>query len=382
MTIYVDVSAAVHSKAGLSRYASSLVRALDPLLGERLGLFQNGLGARAPLEGFSDRTVGVPYGYKPWRAMVLASQGLCVRLIRHLPDAELFHATEHLLPTVGRVPTVLTVHDLIFQRYPQYHKRANYMYLRAAMPLFCRRASAVIAISDSTRRDLIELYGLPEDKITVIAEAAAPAFTPQSPERIQDVRTRYGLPERYVLALGTLEPRKNLSRLIDASGPLIERGIIDALVLVGARGWLVDEFDQHLASSRWRERVIQPGFVAEEDLPALYAGAVLTAQPSLYDGFGLPVLEAMASGCPVCSSSASSLPEVGGDASRYFDPHDVDDMADVLLQVAADDAVRQQMREAGLARARTFSWARTARETAALYEKVIAEHGRARRPGA
>ena len=322
MTIYVDVSAAIHGKAGLSRYAESLVRALDPLLAERLGLFQNSLGTRGPLAGLEARRVaGVSYGYKPWRALVLASQ-----LVRHsmsglVPDAELFHATEHLLPPMGRVPTVLTVHDLIFERYPEYHKRGNYLYLRMAMPLYCRRASAIIAISQSTRSDLTALYGIPEHKIHVITEAAAPGFCPQTPERVAQVRARYGLPERYILAVGTLEPRKNLPRLIDACGPLFDRGLADALVLVGSRGWLVEEFDAHLAASPWSDQVILPGFVQENDLPAVYAGALLTAQPSLYEGFGLPVLEAMACGSPVCSSATSSLPEVGGDAARYFRPY-------------------------------------------------------------
>jgi glycosyltransferase involved in cell wall biosynthesis len=372
MTIYVDVSAAVHGKAGLARYAESLVRALEPLLGERLGLFQNSLGSRAPLEGLEAQpTAGVGYGYKPWRALVLAGQALRCSMSSLIPEAELFHATEHLLPPMGKVPTVLTVHDLIFERYPEYHKRANYLYLRAAMPLYCRRASAIIAISQSTKADINALYGIPEPKIHVIAEAAAPGFVPQSPERISDVRARYGLPARYILAVGTLEPRKNLSRLIDACGPLFDHGIVDALVLVGSRGWLVEEFDSHLAASRWREKVILPGFVQEADLPAVYAGATVTAQPSLYEGFGLPVLEAMACGSPVCSSSTSSLPEVGGEAARYFDPTSVEEMSATLTQVAGDDELRQQMSEAGVARAAAFSWERTARETLALYERTI-----------
>ncbi|MFO7698753.1 MAG: glycosyltransferase family 1 protein [Anaerolineae bacterium] len=372
MTIYVDVSAAVHGKAGLARYAESLVRALEPVLGERLGLFQNSLGSRASLEGLEAQpTAGVGYGYKPWRALVLAGQTVRCSMSKLIPDAELFHATEHLLPPMGKVPTVLTVHDLIFERYPEYHKRANYLYLRAAMPLYCRRASAIIAISQSTKADINALYGIPEPKIHVIAEAAAPGFVPQSPERISDVRARYGLPARYILAVGTLEPRKNLSRLIDACGPLFDHGIVDALVLVGSRGWLVEEFDSHLAASPWREKIILPGFVQEADLPAVYAGATVTAQPSLYEGFGLPVLEAMACGSPVCSSSTSSLPEVGGEAAHYFDPTDVEDMSTALARVAGDDELRQQMSEAGVARAAAFSWERTARETLALYERTI-----------
>jgi len=372
LTIYVDVSAAVHGKAGLSRYAESLVNGLAPLLGERLGLFQNSLGTYGPLKGFADnRLAGVKFGYKPWRALVLARQMLRWPMKGLLPNAELFHATEHLLPPLGDLPTVLTVHDLIFEHYPQYHKRANYTYLRAAMPLYCRRATAIITISESTRDDLVSLYHVADERIHVIAEAAAPGFGPQAPQRVAEVRAHYHLPERYVLAVGTIEPRKNLSRLVDACGSLFDRGLADGLVVVGSRGWLVDEFDAHLAASPWRDRVILPGFVQEADLPAVYAGALITAQPSLYEGFGLPVLEAMACGSPVCSSSSSSLPEVGGPAARYFGPTSVEEMTTVLAEVASDETLRQQMVDAGLERAALLSWERTARETLAVYEKVL-----------
>jgi glycosyltransferase involved in cell wall biosynthesis len=371
--IYLDVSSAVHAKAGLARYAQSLVQGLAPLLGERMCLFQNSLGKLGPLEGWPpERVKGVPYGYKPWRGLVLARQWLRAPMDDLLPDGGLFHATEHLLPPFERIKTVLTVHDLIYERFPRYHKVGNYLYLRAAMPLFCRRADALIAVSEATKADLVGLYGLNPAKITVIHEAAAPRFAPQSAERIAQARQHYHLPERYILAVGTLEPRKNLARLVDACGPLFDDGLADGLVLVGSQGWLNEDFMRHLESSPWKARVIRPGFVADDDLPALYAGALLTAQPSYYEGFGLPVLEAMASGCPVCASNTSSLPEVGGDAARYFHPEDLAEMSATLRRVAEDAALRAEMRQAGLARAARFSWARAAAQTLALYERVLA----------
>jgi glycosyltransferase involved in cell wall biosynthesis len=371
--IYLDVSSAVHAKAGLARYAQSLVQGLAPLLGERMCLFQNSLGKLGPLEGWPpERVKGVPYGYKPWRGLVLARQWLRAPMDDLLPDGGLFHATEHLLPPFERIKTVLTVHDLIYERFPRYHKVGNYLYLRAAMPLFCRRADALIAVSEATKADLVGLYGLNPAKITVIHEAAAPRFAPQSAERIAQARQHYHLPERYILAVGTLEPRKNLARLVDACGPLFDDGLADGLVLVGSQGWLNEDFMRHLASSPWKARVIRPGFVADDDLPALYTGALLTAQPSYYEGFGLPVLEAMASGCPVCASNTSSLPEVGGDAARYFHPEDLAEMSATLRRVAEDEALRAEMRRAGLARAARFSWARAAAQTLALYERVLA----------
>lgn len=373
MAIYVDVSSAVHAKAGLSRYSRNLVNALLPLLGARLRLFQNSLGTKAPPDEWQSLPrAGVRWGYRPWRAMVLAGQGARWPLDRRLPGIELFHATEHLLPYLRSVPTVLTVHDLVFERYPEYHKAWNYRYLHAAMPLYCERATAIIAISQHTRGDLIERYGVAPGKITVIPEAADPRFVPPAPEQVRAVRQRYGLPERYLLAVGTIEPRKNLTRLVDACGPLLQTRQVDALVLVGSKGWLYEDFFRHLDALPYRDQIILPGFVADGDLPAVYAGAVLTVQPSLYEGFGLPVLEAMACGSPVCASAASSLPEVGGDAARYFDPDDTNDMTAVLAATLGDDALLAQMRGAGLQRAALFSWASTASQTARLYDRVIA----------
>lgn len=372
MTIYVDVSSAVHSKAGLGRYAASLVRELRPLLGARLRLFQNSLGRRGPLAGWEQHpAAGVRLGYKPWRMAVWLGHVVRWPMDGLLPEAELFHATEHLLPYLAHVPAVLTVHDLIFERYPQYHKFFNYRYLCATMPTYCRRATAIIAVSRATKREVVERYRVDPAKITVIHEAAADHFYPQSEERIAAVRARYHLPPRYVLAVGTLEPRKNLSRLIDACGPLFAEKLTDALVLVGGKGWLYEGFFEHLERSPWRERVILPGFVADEDLPAVYSGAAVTVQPSLWEGFGLPVLEAMACGSAVCASNASSLPEVGGDAVRYFDPQDVEGMRATLREVLRSDDLRAEMRERGLARAALFSWRRAAQETLALYERVV-----------
>ena len=372
MTVYVDVSSAVHAKAGLSRYAESLVRELKPLLGTRLCLFQNSLGRRGPLPGWEGYpTKGTTLGYKPWRMAVWLGQIFYWSMDRLVPGAELFHATEHLLLPLKNIPTVLTVHDLVFERYPQYHKIWNYTFLRSAMPLFCQRATAIIAISEATKADLQALYGLDPAKITVIPEAAAARFGPQPTERVEAARRRYGLPPRYILSVGTIEPRKNLTRLVDACRPILEMGLSDGLVIVGSKGWLYEGFFEHLEKLPWRDKVILPGFVADEDLPAVYCGALVTVQPSLWEGFGLPVLEAMACGCPVCASNISSLPEVGGDAVRYFDPTHTEEISSVLADVLRDAELRREMRQRGLARSAAFSWRHTAERTVALYEQVL-----------
>jgi glycosyltransferase involved in cell wall biosynthesis len=372
MPIYLDISAAVHRRAGLGRYAESLAHALLPVLGDRLAFFYNreqGIEPPAGLEAVPARTVSL--GYKPWRMLVWLGQMSRVSFGRLVPDARLFHAAEHLLLPLPDRPTVLTVHDLIFRHLPEHHKPLNRWYLRWALPLYCRRADRIIAVSEATRQDLIEAYDLPPEKIQVIYEAAAPRFRPTSDRDQAAVRARYGLPARYLLVVGTLEPRKNLTRLLRMWTALRQTGEVPPLVLVGARGWLIDEFFAALARSAYREDVILPGYIADADLPAVYGGATAFVFPSLYEGFGLPPLEAMACGTPVACSNTSSMPEVVGDAALTFDPRDDEAMAEALRRIVDDADLQAELRERGLRRAAQFSWARAARETAALYRSLL-----------
>jgi glycosyltransferase involved in cell wall biosynthesis len=266
---------------------------------------------------------------------------------------------------------VLTVHDLIFRRYPQHHKPLNRWYLNATMPLFCSRANHIIAVSEQTRRDVIAAYGVPAEKITVIYEAADDRFRPQPPESVAAVRALYHLPERYLLFVGTLEPRKNLIRLLAAFERLHAERLTDALVIVGKRGWLYDDFFARLAGSPARQAVIFPGFVPDADLPAVYAGAQALAFPSEFEGFGLPVLEAMACGAPVVCSSTSSLPEVAGGAALLVDPADTDALAAALRQILGDPGLAADLARRGVAQAACFSWSRAAAETLAVYRRLI-----------
>jgi glycosyltransferase involved in cell wall biosynthesis len=371
MTIYLDVSAAVHRRAGLGRYAESLARALAPLLPGSLALFYNREQGIEPLPGLESLPArSVALGYKPWRMLVWLGQLAHVGFNRLTPDAGLFHATEHLLLPLRGVPTVLTVHDLIFRLLPGQHKPLNRWYLNLSMPLFCRRAAHIIAISEQTRRDVVSAYGVPADKISVIYEAADPRFRPQSPEAIAAARARYHLPERYLLSVGTIEPRKNLARLLAAFERLKAEGLTDALVLAGKRGWLTGEFDAALERSPSKQAVVFPGFVADADLPAVYAGAQVLVMPSLYEGFGLPVLEGMACGVPVACSNCSSLPEIAGQAALFFEPTDAYDISDALRRLLRDPELQDALRGAGLRQAGRFSWERTAQETLAVYRRL------------
>jgi len=370
--IYLDLSAAVHHRAGLGRYAESLARALVATHPNRYGLFYNreqGIEPLAGLEHLPTRTIAL--GYKPWRMLVWLGQLARTDLDRWFPNAELFHATEHLLLPLRTIPTVLTVHDLIFRHLPAHHKPLNRWYLNLTLPLYCRRANHVIAVSECTRRDLIAAYDLPPENITVIPEAADPRFRPQPPETVAAVRARYGLPERCLLCVGTIEPRKNLTRLLAAFESIHAERLTDGLVIVGKRGWLYGDFFAALEQSPVRDAVIFPGYVPDADLPAVYAGAQALVFPSLYEGFGLPVLEAMACGTPVVASRVSSIPEVGGEAALYFDPADVEGMVETIRRLLRDADLQDRMRTQGLAQAAQFSWKRAATETKAVYDVVL-----------
>ncbi len=372
MPIYLDISPAVHAKAGLSRYSATLAQALIQQAPGRFAFFYNRSGAsNAPPWLKGQQTRSVHAGYKPWRMAVWLGQLARLGFDRLVPGCELFHATEHLLLPLRSCPTVLTVHDLIFNLFPQHHKRLNRWYLNSALPLYCRRADAIISVSQRSKNDLLRAWGVDPGKIHVIYEAASPRFRLTPPERVAAVRARYGLPERYMVTVGTIEPRKNLVRLLEALALLRQRGEDARLVIVGGLGWLYQDFMAKLERFEPREAVILPGFVPDEDLPAVYAGAVLSVLPSLYEGFGLPILESMACGTPVVSSQAASLPELGGDAARYFDPKNVHDMATAIGEVWRDEGLSRDMRRRGLAQAAQFSWERAARETLQLYERVL-----------
>ena len=292
-----------------------------------------------------------------------------------LPGGELYHATEHLLMRLRRMPTVLTVHDLIFRRYPGHHKPLNRWYLNLTMPLYCRRATRIIAVSEQTKRDVIAAYGIPAEKITVIYEAAAPGFGLRDAETVAAARRRYRLPDRYLLSVGTIEPRKNLGRVLTAFERLRDAGQVDAFVIVGKPGWLYDDFFAQLEASPAKQAVLFPGWVEDADLPAIYAGASVVAFPSEFEGFGLPALEAMACGAPVVCSNTSSLPEIAGDAALLVDPADTDQIAHALGRVLREPDLADEMRRRGCAQAARFSWARAAAETARVYEQALGRKG-------
>jgi len=291
-----------------------------------------------------------------------------------LGRAEVVHSTTFCAPRfrAPRRRLVATIYDCTFVTHPESHLAANVEHCLRGTRLAIERADALIAISESTRRDLIERMGAPPDRIVVTQLAADPGLARVTdPIRLEQVRRRYALPERFVLSLGAMEPRKNLARLLEAFvalSPAVRKDV--TLVVAGAQGWLNDSIHEQVQKLGLGESVHFAGYIEEEDLAAVYSLATVFAYPSLWEGFGLPVLEAMACGTPVLTSSVSSLPEVAGDAAVLVPPNDVDAIAEGLGRLLEDDALRRRLSERGYRRASGFSWERCARETLAVYKAV------------
>ncbi|RME69436.1 MAG: glycosyltransferase family 1 protein, partial [Chloroflexi bacterium] len=243
--------------------------------------------------------------------------------------------------------------------------------LNTWVPRSVARADHVIAVSEATRQDLIELYGTPAEKISVLYHGVASHFRPQTdPACLHRLRQRYGLGERpFILSVGTIQPRKNFRRLIQAFARLDPPY---TLVIAGGRGWGESDIFAEAVRLGLQDRVHFPGFIADDDLPALYSAAELFVYPSLYEGFGLPALEAMACGTPVVASNRSALPEVVGEAGLLVDPLDVGAIAGAMAQVLTTPELRQKLSEAGQRRAAQFTWDGVARQLLALYYTLLA----------
>lgn len=294
---------------------------------------------------------------------------------------DLLHALAFVGPWAAPCPWVVTVYDLSFLFYPEMFRPANRLYLRVGTRYSVERARRVLAISESTRRDVARLYRIPADRIDLAQPGVEDAFYPRPRAELDAFRTQRGLPDRYLLFVGTLEPRKNVARLVEAYahfcqvvGSERQRDEFPRLVLVGGKGWLYDKIFARVEALGLERDVLFPGYVPQTELPLWYAAATAFVYPSLYEGFGLPALEAMASGTPVITSSTSSLPEVVGDAAIVTDPTDVAALADAMARLASDESLQASLRVRGLERARSFTWAETARNTVASYRRALREH--------
>ncbi|MBI2845245.1 MAG: glycosyltransferase family 4 protein [Chloroflexi bacterium] len=284
---------------------------------------------------------------------------------------EVQHGLGFVLPLMSSIPGAITIFDLGFVLFPQAHKPWRRLYLSTMAKISAQRAKKIIAISQSTKDDLSKLWGIPPEKVAVVYLGADDEFyADRREEEIERLRRERNLPQRMILNIGTIEPRKNLPTLLAAYAQLKRNGLPHILVIAGAPGWGAEEVYHQVEQLGLQGKVLFPGYIPSAELPLWYRAADLFVYPSLYEGFGLPPLEAMASGSPVIVSRSSSLPEVVGEAGISVDSQNSGELAMAMARVLKDRDLREEMQAKGKEQARKFSWERTARETLAVYESI------------
>jgi len=287
----------------------------------------------------------------------------------------LFHGTNFALPYWASCPTVLTIHDLSLLLYPETHEKRLVRRARVKLPLTARKATAIITPSETVKGEVCEHLGVRADKVFAIPEAARACFYPMPVAESRLVSERLGVEAEFILFVGTVEPRKNLLTLVRAFEQIIRSNSSKLqLVIAGEKGWLSGDLMDYLRDSQLGERVLFTGHLPDEDLRALYSSCRVFVYPSLYEGFGLPLLEAMACGAPVVTSRIPSIVETVGDVARLISPTDVDDLARGITALLDDAGEREHRSTAGIAHAKKFSWERTASATWEVYQKLSTDY--------
>lgn len=282
---------------------------------------------------------------------------------------DLLHAMAFVAPLLAALPTVVTIYDLTFQKLPQNFRAANRAYLSLFARLSCRRAARVIAISHTTKRDVVQAYGIEDKRVDVIYPGLRAGMQRADPRAVAEFREQRGLPARFILYLGTIEPRKNLSVLVAAYKKALLKDV--KLVCAGGEGWMYSDVFRAVAELQLSRDVLFPGFVPEAELPLWYSAAEAFVYPSAYEGFGLPVLEALACGTPVITTTASSLVEVAGGAALLCPPDDVQALADAIVRVINEPAIRDRLAAAGPLQAQRFCWQEAGKRTAATHLRAL-----------
>jgi glycosyltransferase involved in cell wall biosynthesis len=367
MHIGIDARLVHYRRAGISQYTLHLLEQLAAVdQADQFTVFQSRRDASTLVDqpNFRRRSLWTPPHHR--------LEQIFLPLELATVDLDVLHSPDFIPPFRRSAKSVITVHDLNFLLYRDFLTPESASYY-GQIDQAVRKCDHIIAVSQSTKRDIVRLTGASEDKITVVHEAAHPSYRPlDRGAAMHRVREQFGQERPFVLFVSTIEPRKNVPTLLKAFRRLLDdyRPEVD-LVLAGEKGWLFDEVFRLVQELSLDGRVRFLGRVATEDLIALYNAAQLLVHPALYEGFGLPPLEAMACGTPVVVSNTSSLPEVVGDAALLVDPEEPDEMTVAIWRLLSDDAVRQQMRDKGLKRAGLFSWRRAAQETLGIYRRLV-----------
>jgi|Deesub1362B_J571_1020462.scaffolds.fasta_scaffold00102_53 glycosyltransferase involved in cell wall biosynthesis len=351
-------------RAGIARYCYNLIKNLKKIDNKNEYILIH--RKKTSEEGSHlNRELIIPYPRVPLKRTIGNYLQLPLKLKKESFD--LIHDPSQISPFLFSFPSlkVLTIHDLSPILFPETYGMIHVFLQKYILPKSLKNVDKVIAVSESTKRDIVKYLGFPEEDIKVIYNGVEERFKPLD----QDLCSHEYTP--YILFVGTLEPRKNITTLLKAFYILKKKGIKHKLVIVGGKGWKYRKIYEVVKKLNLSENVKFLGHVADDELPKLYSGADLFVYPSLYEGFGLPPLEAMACGCPVITSNVSSLPEVVGDAGIMVDPLDKNGLADAIYKVLNDEGLREEMVKRGLKRVKIFSWEICAKETLKVYREVV-----------
>ncbi len=369
MRIGIDARLVYYTRAGIGEYTLRLTQALAAgFPAERFVLFQDFRSHQLLVDAQNVARAS---------SLIPSHHRLEQLLLPWMVDRlqfSVYHSPDFIPPLHGNCPSVITIHDLAFLIYPHFLTRDSARYY-GQIDRAVRRARHIIAVSESTKRDLVKMLGTPEDKITVIYEAADPMYHPvERSVALRHVQELFDLPSEFILFVSTIEPRKNVSGLLRAYKRLREDyRLTPALVLAGSSGWLVDDMQRLVDELQLRPHCHFLGHVSNCDLLQLYNSALCLVHPAFYEGFGLPPLEAMACGTPVVAANVSSLPEVVGNAGASRDPRNDEEITVAIMRVLTDAALREESRSRGLRRAGAFSWQGTAEQTMQVYRQVVTD---------
>ncbi|MSQ24339.1 MAG: glycosyltransferase family 1 protein [Chloroflexi bacterium] len=374
MRIGIDYSAGVNQAAGIGRFVRNLVQAVSEVdtHNEYVLMYATPNPGRVPsfpsAPNFATKQLAIRE-----RLLTILWQRLQIPLSveRMLGHLDIFHAPDFVLPPVKNAVTLLTVHDLAFLIHPECAHEGLRKYLEHAVPRSIARADYILADSENTKSDVVCLMDADPDRVFVVPGAVDPVFVPAAEDAIVAARAAYQIRGPFILGVGTIEPRKNWPRLIEAYARFRTRtGLRHQLVIAGGAGWLTEETYACASRSAYADDIRFTGRVADAELVALYSGAEVFAYPSLYEGFGMPPLEAMACGTPVVCSNTSSLPECADGAALMVSPTDPEAISDAIERVCTDSDLRADLRLRGIARALEYGWEKSAQRLVSIYEQV------------
>lgn len=368
--IGIEVTAAHEQSAGIGKLVYQLVETVLALAPpHQLVLFSAKTAASSPFQQSQHAKVAYAPLSQRW-LLRFWRVGIPLHVERWTGSVDLFHATDFVLPPLKKhVRAVLTIHDLAFIRVPDAATSRLRHYLNAAVKHSLQRADLVVTDSRATMQDVMEIYRVPESKLAVIYPALPKRRIASEHCTVQDYFPQLVRP--YLLSVGTVQPRKNYSRIVQALARLRQKNLDVDFVIAGGKGWLQDELYQTIQAHRLEAHVHVLGYVPENGLHALYHHAQCLVYPSLYEGFGFPILEGMSYGVPVITSTVSSMPEVAGDAALLVNPYDVEALADSLYALLTDTALRQRLIERGYQQTQAFSWTTSAQQLLQLYDRLL-----------